>query len=150
MKFQRQFKILELIENYEIETQDDLLGRLRENGFDVTQATISRDIKELRLLKILTEAGTYKYASSTKETVSDISSKFRIIFRESVIKVDCAGNIAVIKTLSGMAQAAAASIDAMNWTEVVGTLAGDDTIFVILRSNDAAFNFTAELNKMLR
>ena len=150
MKFQRQFKILELIEKNEIETQEDLLGKLRENGYDVTQATVSRDIKELRLVKILTEAGTYKYASSTKETVADSSSKFRIIFKESVVKVDCAGYIAVVKTLSGMAQAAAASIDAMSWSEVVGTLAGDDTIFVLLRNSDAAINFTSELNKMLK
>lgn len=150
MKFQRQFKILELIENYKIETQDDLQEKLKEHGFDVTQATISRDIKELRLVKTLTDEGTYKYASSAKETVSDSSSKFRIIFKESVVKVDCAGYITVIKTLPGMAQAAAASIDAMSWAEVVGTLAGDDTIFILLRSNDAALNFTAELNKMLK
>ena len=150
MKFHRQFKILELIEGYEIETQEDLQAKLKLNGFDVTQATVSRDIKELRLVKTLTNEGKYKYASSVREQSGNVSTKFRVIFKESVTRVDSSGNIAVIKTLSGMAQAAAAAIDAMSWIDVVGSLAGDDTIFVILRSGESAVEFTQELNKMLK
>lgn len=150
MKFQRQLKILELIEQYPIETQEELSDKLKESGFDVTQATVSRDVKELRLIKTLTENGTYRYASSTKEATASISSKFRVIFKESVVSVDCANNMIVVKTLAGMAQAAAASVDAMNWSEVVGTLAGDDTIFIVLRSADSAGTLTEQLNKMLK
>jgi transcriptional regulator of arginine metabolism len=150
MKFQRQLKILELIEKNPIETQDELSERLKSSGFDVTQATVSRDIKELRLVKILTESGRYRYAASTKETLSNISSKFRIIFKESVISVVCANNIVVIKTLAGMAHAAASAVDTMSWSDVIGSLAGDDTIFIIVRDEEGAVNLTEELNKMLR
>lgn len=150
MKFQRQLKVLELIEQNEIETQEELSERLREKGFDVTQATVSRDIKELRLIKILTDEGRYKYASGARESSGNVSSKFRIIFRESVLSVDWANNIVSVKTLPGMAHAAAMAIDAMSWSDFVGSLAGDDTIFVLMRSEQAAVNLSQELNKMLK
>ena len=150
MKFQRQLKILEQIDKYAIETQEELSEKLRESGIEVTQATVSRDIKELRLVKLLTENGSYRYASSTKEASATVSSKFRIIFKESVISVEGAGNIVVVKTLSGMANAAAAAIDAMRFSDMVGTLAGDDTIFIIARTPDACEYLVQELNKMLK
>ncbi len=151
MKFQRQLKILELIEKECIETQEELSERLKQTiGVDVTQATVSRDIKELRLVKVLNEDGTYHYTSSAKEGSANISSKFRIIFKESVIGVQYANNIIVDKTLAGMAQAAAAAIDGMNWPEIVGSLAGDDTIFLVLMNEATAASLTEELSKMLK
>ncbi len=151
MKFQRQLKILELIEKECIETQEELSERLKQTiGVDVTQATVSRDIKELRLVKVLNEDGTYHYTSSAKEGSANISSKFRIIFKESVIGVQYANNIIVVKTLAGMAQAAAAAIDGMNWPEIVGSLAGDDTIFLVLMNEATAASLTEELSKMLK
>jgi transcriptional regulator of arginine metabolism len=151
VKFQRQLKILELIEKECIETQEELSERLKQTiGVDVTQATVSRDIKELRLVKVLNEDGTYHYTSSAKEGSANISSKFRIIFKESVIGVQYANNIIVDKTLAGMAQAAAAAIDGMNWPEIVGSLAGDDTIFLVLMNEATAASLTEELSKMLK
>lgn len=150
MKFQRQLKILEIIEQYSVETQEELSEKLREKGFDVTQATVSRDIKELRLVKILSDNGVYKYAPSSHETLPNISTKFRIIFKESVVSVDCANNIVSVKTLPGMAHAAAMAIDALSWQDFVGSLAGDDTIFVLMRNEKAALDLHGELRKMLR
>ncbi len=150
MKFQRQLKILELIEKFSMETQEELSDKLRENGFAVTQATVSRDIKELRLIKVLTEEGRYRYAVSSKGSAASVSSKFRIIFKESVVSVDCAGNIVCVRTLAGMAHAAASAVDAMSLTDFVGCLAGDDTIFILLRSESSAVVIAQELNKMLK
>ena len=150
MKFQRQLKILELIESQEIETQDDLSEKLREIGFQVTQATVSRDIKELRLTKSLAASGKYRYASAIKEAASEVLSKYRIIFKESVIKVDYAMNIVVIKTMSGMAHAAAEAVDNMATLDIVGSIAGDNTIFAVTRSEESALKLAEELNKMLK
>lgn len=150
MKVQRQSKILELIDQYAIETQEELSDKLRACGFEVTQATVSRDIKELRLVKILSEKGGYRYALSVPETVAGIANKFRIIFHESVTKVDNAMNFVCIRTLPGMAHAAAAAVDAMNWNGVVGTLAGDDTIFIMMKSEEKATEICAEFNRMLQ
>ncbi len=140
MKHKRHNKIIEIIGSYNIETQEDLIDKLRDNGLDVTQATVSRDIKELGLIKVSTKENKYKYAipsMSTQESMR-ISIKYRNIIRETVIRVDYAENIVVIKTYAGMAQAAAAAIDGMDWDDVVGSIAGDDTILIIVRSSDKA------------
>lgn len=135
MKYSRHSKILELIEEFEIETQEDLASSLKESGFNVTQATVSRDIKELRLIKVLTRDGKYKYAT-IKQQDSIISDRFLKLFRDSVISFDFAGNMVVVKTLSGAANAAAAAIDALDIKEVIGSIAGDDTIFLLLKTQE--------------
>jgi transcriptional regulator of arginine metabolism len=132
LKYSRHAKILELIESSEIETQEDLANHLKTLGFNVTQATVSRDIKELRLIKVLTREGKYKYAT-IKNQESVISDRFLKLFRDSVLSIDHAGNTIVVKTLVGAANAAAAAIDAVDLKDVVGTLAGDDTIFLLVR-----------------
>ncbi|SHE53045.1 transcriptional regulator, ArgR family [Caldanaerobius fijiensis DSM 17918] len=132
MKMSRHAKILELIEEKPIETQDELVDELRKSGFNVTQATISRDIKDLRLVKVMDEEGRYRYVSLNK-TEEDVSNKLVTLLSQSLVSIDYAGNIIVLKTLSGTAMAAAAAIDALNFRDIVGTLAGDDTIFVLVR-----------------
>ena len=149
MKNQRQTKILEIISTRDIETQEQLLKELQSAGFRSTQATISRDIKELRVLKELTALGTYRYTTAARETSGAFSSKLNTIFRESVISYDYAQNIVVIKTLPSLAPAAGRAIDAMNMSVVVGTLAGDDTLLIIMREVQAAVGFCAELKKLL-
>ncbi len=149
MKSQRQTKILEIIAAKDIETQEQLLEELREAGFRSTQATISRDIKELRILKDLTAMGTYRYTTGSKETVNAFSTRLNAIFKESVISYDYAQNIVVIKTLPSLAPAAGRAIDAMNMSVVVGTLAGDDTLLIIMRDVQAAIGFCIELKKLL-
>ncbi len=137
MKYNRHAKILEIIENNEIETQEELAEKLRETGFDVTQATVSRDIKELRLIKVMTNSGKYKYAAmNPRENL--ISDKLLIVFSESFVSCDYANNIVVVKTLPGMAQGAASTIDALNWPDILGTIAGDDTILIVCRSEKVA------------
>lgn len=125
-------KILEIIDNHEIETQEELAHKLKECGFNVTQATVSRDIKELRLLKVLTKDGRYKYAT-IKQQESVISDRFIKLFRDSVTSIDSAENMIVIKTLTGAANAAAAALDTLDLKDLVGSLAGDDTIFLLIR-----------------
>lgn len=150
MKSKRQSKIIELIEEYDLETQEDLIEKLIENGFDVTQATISRDIKELRLVKSLTGVGKYKYVASPNEKTFYVPGKFNSIFSDSVIKIGYAENIVCIKCFTGMANAACAALDSMHWDNVVGSLAGDDTIFILMRSSNSAEILTAELNKIAK
>jgi len=148
MKSKRHSKILELINTFEIDTQEELLKKLNENGFRVTQATVSRDIRELRLIKVQSAAGGYKYSiNSTKESV-DMSFKFHAVFSESVNVIDYAENIVVIKCYVGMANAACAALDSIKWKGVVGTLAGDDTIFCVMRDKQGAADFTEQLNKL--
>jgi transcriptional regulator of arginine metabolism len=132
MKYARHAKIIELVDHNEIETQEELAHKLISEGFRVTQATVSRDIKELRLIKVLTKSGRYKYASIQQQDAG-ITDRFVKIFRDSLISIDAAGNIIVIKTLPGAAQAAGAALDALDLKEVVGSLAGDDTIFLVVR-----------------
>ena len=141
MKFQRQAAIIDLISNHEIDTQEELTARLREMGFHSTQATISRDIKELRLIKIASSNGGYKYSIAESEQDSGFVPRVRNIFRECVIKVDVAQNLVVIKTITGMANAAAFALDTMKISEIVGTIAGDDNVLIILRDNESAENF---------
>ncbi|MBM6918184.1 arginine repressor [Intestinimonas butyriciproducens] len=150
MKFQRQAAIIDLISNHEIDTQEELTARLREMGFHSTQATISRDIKELRLIKIASSNGGYKYSIAESEQDSGFVPRVRNIFRECVIKVDVAQNLVVIKTITGMANAAAFALDTMKIGEIVGTIAGDDNVLIILRDNDSAQNFFEQTKEMLR
>ncbi len=150
MKFQRQNLILKLIENEPIETQKDLSDKLRAAGFDVTQATVSRDITELRILKVLGPDGRYRYSAASGDIVGDSTSRFRNIFRESVLSVDYAGNLLVIKTLPGVANAAALAVEAMNMSHVVGSLAGDDTVFFVIRDEERAAHLCEEIKKTLK
>jgi len=131
MKIGRQAKIIELINRYEIETQEELASYLREEGFDVTQATISRDIREMKLTKVAAGNGRQRYAV-LQSGDSGLSEKFLRVLRDGFLSVDAAENILVIKTVSGMAMAVAAAVDAMDWPEVAGCIAGDDTIFCAL------------------
>ena len=149
MKRKRHTLILELIQQYEITTQDELLAKLRENGFEVTQATVSRDIKELRLVKAMSPSGQYRYMVSTAPG-DEYLEKFYTIFSGSVISVDFAGNTCVLKCYSGLAQAACAAIDAMHFDGIVGTLAGDDTIFVLCRTPELTQQLKVSLDKMLQ
>ena len=149
MKYNRHAKILEIIENNVIETQEEIAEKLKEMGMDVTQATISRDIKELRLIKVMTEGGRYKYAAFT-QAVSAVSNKLLTVFTESFISSDYANNIVVVKTLPGMAQAAASAIDAMKWPEIVGTIAGDDTIMIVCRAEKIAEELVNKFNRMAK
>ena len=148
MKPNRQAKILELIAERDIETQEQLLGALEACGFATTQATISRDIKELRLIKELGPNGTYRY-SAAKQLEHSSSAKLNSIFKQCVVACDHAQNIVVIKTMPGMASAACSAIDAMGSDDVVGTLAGDDTAFLLLRDNASASALCSEIRGQL-
>lgn len=148
MKSKRQNKILDLIENGEIETQEELVTRLNESGFKVTQATVSRDIKELQLIKVQANSGAYKYAENKKHKTNDMDIMMRI-FKDTVLSVDFAENLVVIKTLSGSANAAAEVIDSMNFNGIMGTLAGDNTIFVATTSHQASEDIAQKLMKII-
>lgn len=148
MKKRRQAKILELISNNEIETQEELQELLFEAGYEVTQATISRDIKELRLVKDLSAKGRYIY-STGKKIIDNFNHRAGGIFAESIISIDYALNTICIKCFSGMAGAACAAIDSLTINDVLGTIAGDDTIFVLCRNEDCARIFTTKLRNML-
>ncbi len=150
MKFQRQAKILELIEKFDIETQEDLSLRLQALGYNTTQATVSRDIKDLRLVKVLTSTGKYKYAMSQESRDLGFAPRLRNIFRECVTNIDFAQNIIVIKTLPGLAMAAASAIDGMSREGGVGTLAGDDTVMIVMRSDKYAEQFYGESRDLLK
>lgn len=133
MKTKRQTKMLELIKKHDIETQEELSDYLQKEGYQVTQATVSRDIRELKLTKVAMSNGRQKYAALT-EANEDLSEKYTRVFRDAFVSMDMAQNILVIKTVSGMAMAVAAAVDAMNWNEVVGCIAGDDTIMCAIRT----------------
>jgi len=137
MKGQRLLKIREIISTKEIETQEELVDKLREAGFQVTQATVSRDIKELHLVKTPTPSGTYKYSLPAEPTYNP-EQKLRRILIDSFVSIDRAENLIVMKTLPGNAHAVGAIVDALDWSEVLGTICGDDTILVIVRSTDTA------------
>lgn len=144
MKAKRHAKIFDLIKQNNINTQEELLGYLKADGFDVTQATVSRDIKELRLVKTLSSDGKYIYTTGNEASI-DFSSKFYNMFSDSVTSVDYAMNLVVIKCYVGMAQAVCASMDALHWESVLGTIAGDDTILVVTRNEDAALRLVSDL-----
>ena len=149
MKFQRQSKILELIEKEKIDTQEELSRRLKEWGFTTTQATISRDIKELRLVKVMTPDGTYKYTAATTENEVSMMGRIRNIFKECVVSISSAQNLVVIKTLPGLGSAAGYAIDAIHHPEVVGSIAGDDTIMAAVRTADETVLLMEKLRRML-
>ena len=131
MRYSRQNKILELIAANEIETQEKLVAMLKDAGFSVTQATVSRDIKELQLIKVLTPSGKYKYAAAAQHD-APISDRFVKIFRETITSFESAGNLIVVKTLSGCGPAAGEAIDNISLAHVIGTIAGDNTLLMIV------------------
>ena len=148
MKTIRQSKMLELIRKNEIETQEELLAYLLQEGFAVTQATVSRDIRELKLTKIATANGKQKYAV-LNDTAMDLSEKYVRVLKDGYISMDMAQNILVIKTVSGMANAVCAAIDAMNIHEIVGTIAGDDTIMCAIRTTEDTVAIMKKLRKIV-
>ncbi len=148
MKKNRQGKIIELIENYDIETQDELAERLRNSGFQVTQATVSRDIRALKLSKVPTGDGSQKYVV-LKQDDSYLGDKYIRVLTDGFVSMDRAQNILVIKTVSGMAMAVAAAIDAMRLKEIVGSIAGDDTIMMAVRTTDDTRIVMDKLHKMM-
>ncbi|HYF82850.1 MAG TPA: arginine repressor [Clostridia bacterium] len=149
MKISRHAKILEIIEKHPTETQEELAEELKKSGYNITQATVSRDIKELKLVKVLDENSIYRYAS-LKEHDSMLSERLVKVFAESVLSVDYAGNIVVVKTFSGAANAAAEAIDVLDFKEMVGTIAGDDTIFILVRTADNVEIVIDRLKKMMK
>ena len=148
MKTKRQSKILELIRKKDIETQEELLAHLLADGFAVTQATVSRDIREMKLTKISTESGRQKYAA-LNDKVEHMSDKYVRVLRDGFVSMDVAQNILVIKTVSGMAGAVCASIDAMNIHEIVGSIAGDDTIMCAIRTTEDTVAIMKKLRKIV-
>lgn len=147
MKTRRQARILELIKEKDIETQSDLLDILKQDGFPVTQATISRDIKELRLVKTLSTNGNYKYAAEVVSTEEQQSHFY--LFSTAVVSIESAHSLVVIKTRTGMAQAVCAALDATERAGLLGTIAGDDTIFVATRTDSAAASLVSDMRKMM-
>ena len=147
MKTRRQAKILELIKEHEIETQTELLEMLRSSGYSVTQATVSRDIKEMRLVKILDSGGSYKYAAETNPSEENQSHSY--LFSTAVISVEHSHSLVVIKTQIGMAQAVCAALDSTERAGVLGSIAGDDTIFVATRTDAASVSLIADIKRMM-
>ncbi|MDD3920193.1 MAG: arginine repressor [Eubacteriales bacterium] len=149
MKAARHAMILELIEKNDIETQEELAAYLRKHNYDVTQATVSRDIKELRLIKALTDNGTYKYATVDKAEAG-LQERFIRIFSQSVISITVAGHIIVIKTITGSASAAAEAVDSMKWNEIAGSIAGDNTIFIAVKDSKMVPELIKRFQALLR
>ena len=149
MKVRRQMKIMELISSRPIETQEELATLLSQSGFEVTQATVSRDVKELRLVKVPLGENRYGYALPPDMPKGSIDPRLRRIFRESVISMDYSENLIVIKTLPGSAQGVAYAVDNMDWEEILGSLAGDDTILVIAKHKDQVTKVMERFEKFL-
>ena len=147
MKTKRHSKIVELINSYDIETQEELAQKLEEDGFAVTQATVSRDIRDLKLSKVVTANGKQKYSLMPKQ--DGISEKYVRILGEAFVSMDMAQNILVVKTVSGMAMAAAAALDSMQRSEIVGCIAGDDTIMAAIRSVDDTVVVMERIRKLV-
>lgn len=147
MKTKRHAKILEIIRRENIETQEDLSLQLNREGYHVTQATISRDIRELKLTKVAVPGGRQKYVV-LDNVIHNMSEKFVRVFREGFVSVDMAQNLAVIKTVSGMGMAVAAALDDMGFDNVLGNIAGDDTILSVLRTQDDALKFVDQLRNL--
>ena len=148
MKTNRQSKIIEIIQKNEVETQDELSALLEKDGFRVTQATVSRDIRELKLTKIPTAGGRQKYAVIT-DAPENLSKKYERVLREGFLSMDMAQNILVIKTVSGMASAVCAAIDAMKMREIVGSIAGDDTIMCAIRTVDDTYAVMKNIRRIV-
>lgn len=148
MKTSRQSKIIEIIQKNEVETQDELSALLEKEGFRVTQATVSRDIRELKLTKIPTVSGRQKYAVIT-DAPENLSKKYERVLREGFLSMDMAQNILVIKTVSGMASAVCAAIDAMKMREIVGSIAGDDTIMCAIWTVDDTYAVMKKIRRIV-
>lgn len=149
MKSQRQAKIIEIITTRDMETQEQLLAALQECGFHSTQATVSRDIKELHIVKELTKFGTYRYTTSAKEVTGSFSVRLNSIFKECVASYDYSGNLVVVRTIPGLASAADSAVDSMDMSFVLGTIAGDDTVLIVMRDSNAAAAFCGEIKNIL-
>ena len=149
MKVNRHAKIVQLINKYQIETQEELADYLNQNGFRVTQATVSRDIRDLKLTKVPADNGKQKYAV-LQSGQNDLGEKYIRILNDGFLSMDMAQNILVIKTVSGMAMAVAAALDAMKWNEIVGCIAGDDTIMCAVRSVDDTIILMEKIRKLLK
>ncbi len=149
MKKNRHEKIIEIVEKYDVETQDELIEYLRKTGYDVTQATVSRDIRELKLTKVMSEKGSYRYElPKTNESLG--SFKFSHALAESITSVDYAMHTVVVKTFPGMAQAVAVGIDNLHLPVILGCVAGDDTIIIIARSAEAADDLNSRIKEIIR
>lgn len=148
MKISRQSKIIELINKYDIETQEELADRLMKDGYNVTQATVSRDIRELKLTKVAVDGGRQKYIVLQK-TEPGMSEKYTRVLRDGFVSMDMAQNIMVVKTVPGMAMAVAAALDALQLNSIVGCIAGDDTVLCAIRSVDETIAVMERLNKLL-
>ena len=148
MKTARQNTILEIIASQEIETQNQLMQALLEQGVRSTQATLSRDIKDLRLVKELSTSGRYRYAQPAHDESAGHNEKLRKIFKEGVVSCDTAMNIIVLKTLPGLASAASSAMDGMEMSTLVGTVAGDDTVFIAMKDVRSAEQFCEEIKKL--
>ena len=148
MKTSRHAKILELIQKNDIETQEELSAQLEKEGYHVTQATVSRDIRELKLTKVALNSGRQKYVA-LNETSEDLTGKYTRVFREGFVSMDMAQNILIVKTVSGMAMAVAAALDHMDCHEIVGSIAGDDTIMCAVRMVDDTVSLMGRLRKLL-
>lgn len=149
MKYERHAMILNLIETTNVETQEELADMLKQRGICVTQATVSRDIKELRLIKVLAENGGYKYATVDKAEAG-MKERFVRIFGDSVVGINTSANLVIVKTLSGSANAAAEAVDSMHWNDIVGTMAGDNTIFIAARDEKAVPDIVKRLSAMIK
>ncbi|MBP2649344.1 MAG: argR [Firmicutes bacterium] len=149
MKSIRHIKIKEIIESQPIETQDELAEALRSVGIDVTQATVSRDIKELLLIKVPTGSGSYRYAFPPEQTVIISQSRLEKIFHDSVVAIDYSLNLIVLKTYPGAAQVVASAVDSAKWSEIIGTVAGDDNILIIVKPPEAVSDILARFQALL-
>jgi len=150
MKNARQNEILKIVQSKDVDTQEQLLEELRARGYTTTQATISRDMKELRLVKELTGTGSYRYTQSDRKVSAASDTRLRNIFKEGVVSVDVAQNIVVVRTMPGLASAACSALDAMDIEGMVGSLAGDDTGILIMRDSSFAQQFNSEVHKLLK
>ncbi len=149
MKRERQQKILEIIEKYDVETQDDLIKHLNQSGFEVTQATISRDIRELKLTKGTAVNGVSKYAVPVAKK-EHVIPHFNSVLTDSIVKVDYAGNLIIIKTFPGMANAVATCVDSLKIDDIIGCVAGDDAILVVVRNDDLAEELSDKIRQMIK
>lgn len=149
MKSNRQTAIIELIEKFEIETQEDMISRLRALGYEVTQATVSRDIRELKLTKVLTSHGTYRYVKNrTNHHEGNIKLNHAVV--DAIVKVDYSANIVVLKTFPGLAMAVASGVDALNLSNVLGCIGGDDTIMIVTRDEETSRKISQNIKELIK